>query len=103
MSSVSGAGSPAVERLRERVATEIAEFLRRNGPQPIDRIRSHLYGRFIGLGSADVVIAQSPQRFTRQPTGLISLRDPDAPFGDSLLDLAAPPPTQRRSPFWKQR
>jgi hypothetical protein len=95
-------GSVAVERLRERVATEIAEFLRREGPQPIDRIRSHLYGRFIGLGSADIVIAQSPQRFTRQPTGLITLRESEEPLDDDLMDFAAPPVVPRRPHFWHQ-
>jgi len=96
-------GGLAGEKLRERVATEIEDFLRREGPQPIDRIRTHLYGRFIGLGSADVVIAQSPQRFMREPTGLVSLRDTDEPFDDELLDFAAPAPPPRRSHFWLQR
>jgi hypothetical protein len=98
--SVGRPGSVAVERLRERVATEIAEFLGREGPQPIDRIRSHLYGRFIGLGSADVVIAQSPQRFTRLPSGLIGLRDVDEPVVGDLMDFGTPPVAPRRSPFW---
>jgi hypothetical protein len=63
----------------ERVATEIAELLRVEGPLPIARIRSHLYGRLIGLASADVVIAQNPHRFTRQAGGLVTLLDGEAP------------------------
>ena len=100
------AGCPAnlaVERLRERVAAEITDFLRREGPQRIDRIRSHLYGRFIGLGSADVVIAQSPHRFARQPTGLISVRDTDEALDGEPIDLGAPFTGRRRSHFGQQR
>lgn len=101
--SVSRPSSVAVERLRERVATEIAEFLGREGPQPIDRIRTHLYGRFIGLGSADVVIAQSPQRFIRLSSGLIGLRDADESVVGDLMESVAPPVAPRRSPFWHRR
>jgi hypothetical protein len=82
--SVVGIGRPpsvSAQRLHERVATEITEFLQREGPQPLRRIRSHLYGRFIGLGSADLVIAQNQQRFARDADGVISLRDSDHPLG----------------------
>jgi hypothetical protein len=95
----------AVERLHERVATEIVGFLRTHGPQPIGRIRSHLYGRFIGLASADTVIAQSPHRFTRQPGGLIALRESDEPHAPESEPAgpqrngAAPP----RVHFWQRR
>jgi hypothetical protein len=96
-------GDLAVERLRTRAAVEIAEFLRRAGPQPIGRIRSHLYGRFIGA-SADVVIAQRPQRFERQPDGLIAVRPELELEGDDMLDLTAPPPgAARRVHVWYQR
>jgi hypothetical protein len=66
----------ANEKRNERIAADIASFLRRHGPQPIARIRSHLYGRFIGQASADVVIAtDSQRRFVRLGGGLIGLRD----------------------------
>jgi len=97
-------GNVAIERLHDRVAVEIAEFLRRDGPQTISRIRSHLYGRFIGLASADAIITASPHRFVRQPDGLIALRSEDdvsmADFAEAVA-LSAPP--QRRSHFWQRR
>jgi hypothetical protein len=68
----------AIDRLHERVASDIAAFLRDHGPQPIARIRSHLYGRFVGQSSADAVIARDPQqRFIKLSDGLIGLRSPD--------------------------
>jgi hypothetical protein len=104
------AGRPmnvSIERLRERVATEIADFLRREGPQPIGRIRSHLYGRFVGLGSADLVIAQNPQRFARDGAALVSLRESDDPLGVDIADIAdivAPTSAAtRRMPYWQQQ
>jgi hypothetical protein len=101
--TVSKPGDLAFERLRDRAAVEIAEFLRSKGPQPIGRIRSHLYGRVIGA-SADVVIAQRPQRFERQPGGLISLRDTDELQSDELFDLSASSPeAARRVQFWRNR
>ena len=94
-------GSLATERLHERVSVEIANFLRREGPQPIGRIRSHLYGRFIGLASADSVITERPQRFLREPGGIISLRESaDAPDGPTP---GPQPPTPKRVPFWQRR
>jgi hypothetical protein len=96
-------GDLALERLRDRAAVEIAEFLRDRGPQPIGRIRSHLYGRVIGA-SADLVIAQRPQRFERQPGGLISLRDVDEFQADELFDVgASSPEAARRVHFWRNR
>lgn len=96
-------GDLALERLRDRAAVEIAEFLRTRGPQPIGRIRSHLYGRVIGA-SADLIIAQRPQRFERQPSGLISLRDIDEFDSDQLFDLSASSPeAARRVHFWRNR
>jgi hypothetical protein len=96
--------SVAAERLHERVANEIAGFLRDNGPQPIGRIRSHLYGRFIGLASADTVITQSPHRFTRQPGpgGLIALRDGDEARG-AEGEPAKRPGSPPRVHFWQRR
>jgi hypothetical protein len=96
-------GDLALERLRDRAAVEIAEFLRTRGPQPIGRIRSHLYGRVIGA-SADLIIAQRPQRFERQPSGLISLRDADEFESDELFDMgASSPEAARRVHFWRNR
>jgi hypothetical protein len=101
--TVSKPGDLALERLRDRAAVEIAAFLRRTGPQPIGRIRSHLYGRVIGA-SADMVIAQRPQRFERQPGGLISLREGDEFESDDLFDLSASSPdAARRVQFWRSR
>jgi hypothetical protein len=96
-------GSVAIERLHERVAAEIATLLRRDGPLPIGRIRSHLYGRFIGLASADLIISESPQRFMRQPGGLISLRDGDDATPSNVIDVSGPPPAPARRMFLWQR
>jgi hypothetical protein len=101
--TVTKPGDLALERLRDRAAVEIADFLRAQGPQPIGRIRSHLYGRVIGA-SADLVIAQRPQRFERHPGGLISVRDADEFQSDELFDLGAPSPeAARRVHFWRNR
>lgn len=93
--SDSGVAKPidlAGERLRDRAALEISEFLRVQGPQPIGRIRTHLYGLILGA-SADVVIAQRPQRFEQEPNGLISLRETGELDSEMPGDLpAAPPP-----------
>ena len=63
----------------ERIAADIEAFIRANGPQPISRIRSHLYGRFMHA-SADAVIAKDPrQRFISLGDGLIGLSE-DAPL-----------------------
>jgi hypothetical protein len=106
-SSAGGAGrtgNVAVERLHDRVAVEIAEFLRREGPQTIGRIRSHLYGRFIGLASADAIITASPHRFARQPNGLIALRSEEEASVADFSDAVAPAtPPGRRSHFWQRR
>jgi hypothetical protein len=100
--AASGPGFLAVERLRERLATEIADFLRQEGPQPIERIRAHFYGRFSGLGSADLAIARSAFRFARQPSGLISLRDGAELLDGDLTDLGAAAAAPRRPRFWRQ-
>lgn len=103
-SAVRKMGNPSIERLRERTAVEIAAFLRREGPQPIGKIRTHLYGRFLGA-SADVVIAQRPRRFERQPGGLIALCETEEQGADAPMDLAArlPEPAGRvRSPQQRQ-
>jgi Sigma-70, region 4 len=93
------------ERLHERMASEIAELLKREGPQTIGRIRAHLYGRFIGRASADLIISQSTARFVRDESGLISLREADdlaeADTADDDLPTAVTPP--RRIPFWQRR
>jgi hypothetical protein len=69
---------PAQERRNERIATDIEAFLRDHGPQPISRIRSRLYGRFV-KASADAVIAGDvQQRFVRLGNGLIGLVEHDA-------------------------
>jgi hypothetical protein len=65
----------------ERVAKSVADFLRREGPQPIWRIRSHLYGR-IRPASVDRVIAAYPDQFLRAESGLISLHDATAPTAE---------------------
>jgi hypothetical protein len=58
-----------------------------------------LYGRFIGLASADTVIAERPQRFLREPGGIISLRETaDAP--DASTPQKEPP---MRVAFWQRR
>jgi hypothetical protein len=81
------AHSPTVvRRMRERVAKDIAEFLEREGPQPIGRIRSEFYGRFIGPVSADSAIAANPHRFARDREGRVSLRPRD---GSPPLNLHA--------------
>jgi len=68
----------ALDKRNERIAAQIVAFLRENGPQTIGRIRSHLYGRFTGLVSADGVIAtDSQQRFVLFGDGLIGLREED--------------------------
>jgi hypothetical protein len=95
-------GSAAVERLHERVATEISAFLRQNGPQPIGRIRSHLYGRFIGLASADAVITQNPHRFMRQPGGLVAVRETDEPVA-AKVDASGTLLSRPRVHFWQRR
>jgi hypothetical protein len=88
-------------RMHERIGAEIEKFLRDQGPQPIARIRSHLYGRVIGQASADAIIANDrEQRFTRLDNGLIALREPDGnsgPNDDRAIDLptAAPDPVRR--------
>jgi hypothetical protein len=97
-------GALALERVRERIAREIADLLERDGPLPIGRIRSHLYGRYIGLASADAVIARNPQRFLRQSDGLVSLREDDEPLDGDVLDIAADRLTSmpRRPEYWRQ-
>jgi hypothetical protein len=95
-------GDLALERLRDRAALEIADFLRVKGPQTIGRIRSHLYGRVIGA-SADLVIAQRPQHFERHAGGLIGLRDSDELQSEDLFDLGASAETARRAHFWRNR
>ena len=82
------------------VSDEIEQLLRRDGPLPIGRIRSHLYGRFIGHSSADAVIAQNAHRFIRQPNGTVSLRTDDAPVA---TEVPAGPATPKRTAFWQRR
>ncbi len=73
------AASASKEGRSERIAADIEAFIRTNGPQPISRIRSHLYGRFM-RASADAVIAKDPrQRFISLGDGLIGLSE-DAPL-----------------------
>src|SRR5262249_9224846 len=84
--SIPKPAAAAAERRNERIAADIVEFLRAKGPQPISRIRPHLYGRFIGQASADVVIAtDARQRFLRLGSGLIGLR-PDADDAPMIID-----------------
>ena len=74
-------------------------LLRREGPMPIGRIRSHLYGRFIGHSSADTVIAQNGHRFVRQANGTVSLRTDDA----TVPAEPSPPSPRPRTAFWQRR
>jgi hypothetical protein len=97
------AGNVAVERLHDRVAVEIAEFLRREGPQTIGRIRAHLYGRFIGLASADAIITASPHRFVRQSNGMIALRKEEDAGAADVAETATPAASVGRSHFWQRR
>ena len=91
----------ATGRLNDRVAAEITELLRREGPLSIGRIRAHLYGRFIGHASADVIIAQHAHKFIRQKDGTVSLRAEDD-GGPTVVD-APPPPAPPRTAFWQRR
>ena len=87
----------ALEKRNERIANDIAAFLREHGPQTIGRIRSHLYGRFIGQASADAVIAtDSRQRFVKLGGGLIGLRD-DETQPEPAPPISVPP---SRGPAW---
>jgi hypothetical protein len=100
---VAGSGrqpSVVIERMRARVAEEIVEFLTREGPQPIGRIRSHLYGRFIGPASADSAIAANPHRFVRERNGMVSLRTTDAQQSDLLDPTESWSSKPRRLDFW---
>jgi len=93
----------ARDRLQERIGTEIEAFLRDNGPQPIARIRSHLYGRVIGQASADGIIAND-QRFVRLDNGTIGLRSatedegPSFGYGPAVIDVPVAP----RAPAWRR-
>jgi len=80
-------GAVFVQRLRGRLAKDVAEFLRREGPQPIGRIRSHLYGRSVGLASADSVIAAYPHLFVREPDSTVRLRPDDETAEPDLYEL----------------
>ena len=91
----------AADRLQDRVAVEIAELLKREGPLPIGRIRSHLYGRFIGHSSADAVIAQHPHQFVRERNGTVKLRTEADPFTPENGEAVAPIP--KRTAFWQRR
>jgi hypothetical protein len=97
-------GRIVLERLYQRVASEVTELLRREGPMPIGRVRAYLYGRFIGVASADAVIAANPQRFLRERDGMITLRDKSDDSG-----ATGEPASERRKPastrtfFWQRR
>ena len=95
------ARQPGAERRHDRVAVEIEQLLRREGPMPIGRIRSHLYGRFIGHSSADTVIAQNGHRFVRQPNGTVSLRTADE--AAVATEDAPTPTTPKRTAYWQRR
>jgi hypothetical protein len=99
--SLGRSGSLGTERQHERVAREIAKFLDREGPQPIWRIRSYLYGRIIGQASADTVIAAYPNQFVRQKSGVIALRE-EGDAGMELNEEVAPPSPPRRARLWPQ-
>jgi hypothetical protein len=72
---------PSQQRLHDRKASAIADLLRQSGPLPIARIRSRLYGWFIGHPSVDAVIARdTQQRFVRLHDGAIGLRDTHSDF-----------------------
>jgi hypothetical protein len=91
----------AQEKRHERMAADIAGFLREHGPQPIGRIRSHLYGRFVGHASADVVIAtDGQQRFVRLDGGLIGLREDEPADGATIIDHAAQIKPPARGAAW---
>ena len=95
-------GGVGAAQQHERVAKAIAEFLGREGPQPIWRIRSFLYGKIIGPASADTVIAAYPNQFVRQKTGTIALRDGDDPLTE-ITEVAVRPARPRRPRLWPQR
>ena len=95
-------GGIVLERMQERVAAEVADLLRRQGPLPIARIRSHLYGRFVGVASADAVIAASPHRFVRTPNGLITLHEGDD-GSNGVLSGDQAKHSLRRFRFWQRR
>jgi hypothetical protein len=97
--SLGRSGSLGTERQHERVAKEIATFLEREGPQPIWRIRSHLYGRIIGQASADTVIAAYPNQFVRQKSGVVALRDEEDALTE-VTEMATPPSPPRRARLW---
>jgi hypothetical protein len=99
--SMGRSGSLGSERQYERIAKEISEFLGREGPQPIWRIRSHLYGRIIGQASADSVIAAYPNQFVRQKNGVVMLRDEDDALTE-LTEMESPPSQPRRARLWPQ-
>jgi hypothetical protein len=69
---------PAQERRNERIATDIEAFLSNHGPQPISRIRAHLYGRFVNASADAVIAGDVQQRFVRLDNGLIGLVDHDS-------------------------
>jgi hypothetical protein len=95
-------GGVGAAQQHERVAKAIAEFLGREGPQPIWKIRSHLYGRIIGPASADSVIAAYPNQFVKQKGGEIALRAADDPKTE-VTEVIAPPSRPRRPRLWPQR
>jgi hypothetical protein len=94
-------GGLGAEKQHERIAKEIADFLGREGPQPMWRIRSYLYGRV--MGPADTVIAEYPHQFVRDKQGMVALRDDGDPLG-AVFDVTMPTSgVPRRSPAWPQR
>ena len=96
-------GGVVMERLRERAATEIADLLQREGPLPVARIRSHLYGRFVGLASADSAIAAYPERFVRAADDLISLREETDEPGSVEVDRARAARQKPKRTYFQQR
>jgi hypothetical protein len=97
--SLGRSGSLGTERHYERVAKEISEFLGREGPQPIWRIRSHLYGRIIGQASADTVVAAYPNQFVRQKSGVVALRGEDDALTE-VTEVMSPTSQPRRARLW---
>jgi hypothetical protein len=94
-----GVGRAGAVQQQERVAKEIAEFLGREGPQPIWRIRSYLYGRSMGPASADSVVTAFPNQFERDKSGVVALRDADDSATD-VVDVSPPPSPPGRARLW---
>jgi hypothetical protein len=95
--------TPWLRPVRNRAVQDITEYLRREGPQPIWRIRSHLFWRFTGLASADAVIAANPHRFLRDRSSMVRLQEIDDLAGKQTTTTEVEAiPNRRRVNFWRR-